>query len=81
MEHSENILGGVKNKNKDDRSLIKNLMFTQNTSPQDTTWSPLGWPKLKRLFKPHVERTWISQNSPIHQVGIQKPQPLWKTVL
>ena len=40
-------------------------MFIQNTSPQDTTWSPLGWPKLKRLFKPRVERTWISQNSPM----------------
>ena len=37
--------------------------------------------KLKRLARPCVGSTWINQNSPTPLVGIQKLQPLRKTVL
>lgn len=44
---------------------------------------PTGWEKakLKRLVRPCVGTTWINRNSPIPLVGIQKLQPLRKTVL
>lgn len=44
---------------------------------------PTGWEtaKLKRLARRCVGTTWINRNSPIPLVGIQKLQPLRKTVL
>lgn len=73
-----NILCGLKNKNKDNRSLIKNV-HTKYLSP-GYHLVPIGLAKAKMTVQiPCGEN--ISQNSPIHLVGIQKLQPRQKTVL